>query len=72
MKDNDKKDDNFEYVCMSVILSALVCARLGTGRKYLEEEENNWRNDPALKKFQYLQLKGKAFLEQSLLNSEVF
>ncbi|CAK5088940.1 unnamed protein product [Meloidogyne enterolobii] len=70
MKDNDKKDDNFEYVCMSVILSASVCARLGTGRKYLEEEENNWRNDPALKKFQYLQLKGKAFLEQSLLDSE--
>uniref|UniRef100_A0A914MJR9 Uncharacterized protein n=1 Tax=Meloidogyne incognita TaxID=6306 RepID=A0A914MJR9_MELIC len=70
MKDNDKKDDNFEYVCMSVILSALVCARLGTGRKYLEEEENNWKNDPALKKFQYLQLKGKTFLEQSLLNSE--
>ncbi|CAK5020502.1 unnamed protein product [Meloidogyne enterolobii] len=70
MKDNDKKDDNFEYVCMSVILSALVCARLGTGRKYLEEEENNWRHDPALKKFQYLQLKGKTFLEQSLLDSD--
>lgn len=67
MKGTDYKNDaNFEYVCMSVILSALVCSRLGTGRKYLEEEENDWREDPALNKFKYLQLNGKVFLEQSL------
>lgn len=67
-----KKDEGFAYICSSVILSALVCSKLGTGRKYLEKEEDDWKKHPAVGNFRYLLHNAKTFLEQSFLGSKVF